>query len=144
MACASGLAWHDGARLRPPVPPRKVCGTVSARVATHRAEKGPFARRADLRQVPRLGPKAFEQAAGFLRVRGGDPLDNSAVHPESYDLVEKMAKDLGVGVRDLVGSTDLLVRIDIRKYVDDKRGEPTLRDILDELKKPGRDRKSVV
>src|SRR5262249_1160166 len=100
---------------------------------------GPFKRRAALREVPRLGPKAFEQAAGFLRLRGENPLDNSAVHPESYDIVERMAKDLGVGVSDLVGAGDLVSRIDIRKYVDDKRGEPTLRDILDELRKPGRD-----
>ena len=109
-------------------------------IVTFRAEHGPFGRREDLKRVPRLGPKAFEQAAGFLRVRGGDhPLDDSAVHPESYDVVERMAADLQGGVKDLVRNRDLLKRIDISKYVDGKRGEPTLRDILAELEKPGRD-----
>jgi uncharacterized protein len=90
--------------------------------------------------VPRLGAKAFEQAAGFLRVRGGgNPLDNSSVHPESYDVVEKMAKDLGVDVLGLVGHSEMLKKIEIAKYVDDRRGLPTLKDIVGELAKPGRD-----
>ena len=90
--------------------------------------------------MARLGPKAFEQAAGFLRVRGAEnPLDASAVHPESYDVVERMAGDLGVPVARLVGNTELVRRIDIGKYVDGTRGEPTLRDIVGELEKPGRD-----
>jgi uncharacterized protein len=114
--------------------------TLAKNIVAHRAANGRFRKRADLRKVARLGPKAFEQAAGFLRVRGGDlPLDDSAVHPESYDLVEKMARDLGVEVSGLVGKKDLVAKIDPRAYVDGTRGEPTLRDILDELSRPGRD-----
>ncbi|MSP62457.1 MAG: RNA-binding transcriptional accessory protein [Myxococcales bacterium] len=114
--------------------------SLAKSIVAHRTAKGPFTRRDHLKLVPRLGPKAFEQAAGFLRVRGGDhPLDNSAVHPESYDIVERMAKDLGVAVAGLVGHRDLVKRINPAAYVDGKRGEPTLRDILAELEKPGRD-----
>jgi uncharacterized protein len=114
--------------------------TLAKNIVDHRAQNGPFKRRADLKKVPRLGPKAFEQAAGFLRVPGADnPLDASAVHPESYDVVERMARDLGVSVSALVGSPALARGIDIRRYVDDRRGEPTLRDIVSELEKPGRD-----
>ena len=113
--------------------------TLAKNIVTHRAANGPFGKRAALREVPRLGPKAFEQAAGFLRVRSGHPLDNTAVHPESYDIVERMAKDLGVEVAQLAGSAQLVSKIEIARYVDEKRGEPTLRDILEELKKPGRD-----
>ena len=114
--------------------------TLAKNIVTYRAENGPFSRRRDLLKVPRLGAKAFEQAAGFLRIRGGeDPLDGSAVHPESYDVVTKMAKDLGVVVSDLVGHPDLVRRIDPKIYVDDRRGLPTLKDILQELEKPGRD-----
>src|SRR5262249_19719152 len=109
-------------------------------IVGYRAEKGPFRARKALLEVPRLGQKAYEQAAGFLRVRGGaNPLDNSAVHPESYDVVEKMAKDLGVDVRGLVGRTDMVSKIEAGKYVDERRGLPTLKDILGELTKPGRD-----
>jgi uncharacterized protein len=114
--------------------------TLAKNIVEHRAARGPFERRQDLKQVPRLGAKAFEQAAGFLRVRGAqNPLDASAVHPESYDVVEHMARDLGVEVAALVGRPELLRQIDIRRYIDDRRGEPTLRDILSELEKPGRD-----
>jgi uncharacterized protein len=114
--------------------------TLAKNIVEHRAANGPFRSRRDLRKVPRLGPKAFEQAAGFLRVRGGDqPLDGSAVHPESYDVVERMAGDLKVPVAQLVGNGALVKQLDIRKYVDDRRGEPTLRDIVAELEKPGRD-----
>ena len=114
--------------------------TLAKNIVEHRAAHGPFRSRRDLRKVPRLGPKAYEQAAGFLRVReGNNPLDASAVHPESYDVVEKMATDLGVPVARLVGNGELVRKLDIRKYVDDRRGEPTLRDILAELEKPGRD-----
>ncbi len=107
-----------------------------------RAERGPFRTRAGLREVPRLGAKAFEQCAGFLRIRGGDePLDASAVHPERYPLVARMSKDLGVARGALVGDAALADRIDISAYVDMDAGVgmPTLRDILTELKKPGRD-----
>jgi uncharacterized protein len=91
-------------------------------------------------KVARFGAKAFEQAAGFLRIRGGKhPLDNSAVHPERYPLVEQMAKDLGVSLEELTKTPGLAEKIDLKKYVSDGVGLPTLRDILEELKKPGRD-----
>ena len=87
-----------------------------------------------------LGPKAFEQCAGFLRIRGGkDPLDASAVHPERYALVERMAKDVGVPLSELVGNAEAAKEIDIERYVSDEVGKPTLRDIIAELSKPGRD-----
>jgi uncharacterized protein len=114
--------------------------TLAKNIVQFRADKGPFSRRAQLLDVPRLGAKAFEQAAGFLRVHGaGHPLDNSSVHPESYDVVERMAKDLGVDVDALVGNRELLKKIDLPKYVDARRGLPTLEDIRKELEKPGRD-----
>ncbi len=87
-----------------------------------------------------MGAKAFEQSAGFLRIEGaGNPLDNSAVHPESYYIVEKMARDLGVGVHELIGNETLCGRIEPQRYVDEKTGLLTLKDIVAELKKPGRD-----
>ncbi len=110
-------------------------------IVAHRSQNGPFRSRKQLLDVARLGAKAFEQAAGFLRVRqdGESPLDNSAVHPESYDIVERMASDLSVDIAGLIGNRDLISKIDIRRYIDDRRGEPTLRDILAELEKPGLD-----
>ncbi len=109
-------------------------------IVKYRNEHGPFRSRKDLRKVPRLGPKVFEQAAGFLRIRGDEnPLDASAVHPESYSIVEAMAKDLGVSVRDLMQNESLLKRIDSKKYVTDDVGLPTLLDIVEELSRPGRD-----
>ena len=114
--------------------------TLAKNIVAHRAQNGPFRSRKQVLEVPRFGPKAFEQAAGFLRIHGaGDPLDNSAVHPESYDVVARMAKDLGVDVKGLVGNKELAKKIDIARYVDERRGLPTLKDILDELEKPGRD-----
>jgi uncharacterized protein len=114
--------------------------TLAKNIVAFRAERGPFRARRQLLDVPRFGPKAFEQAAGFLRVHAGEsPLDDSAVHPESYDVVERMAGDLGVDVKGLVGNKELARRIDVSRYVDDKRGIPTLKDILGELEKPGRD-----
>ncbi len=114
--------------------------TLAKNIVAHRAANGPFAARAELRAVPRLGPKAFEQAAGFLRIRGANnPLDASAVHPESYGIVERMAGDLGVDVAGLVGNAGLVRGIDLQRYVTGSVGEPTLRDILAELEKPGRD-----
>ncbi len=90
--------------------------------------------------MPRFGAKAFEQAAGFLRIRGGvQPLDNSAVHPENYPLVERMAADLGVTLAELAARPELAASIDLKRYVSDTVGLPTLRDIVEELKKPGRD-----
>ncbi len=109
-------------------------------VVAYREANGPFARRKDLHKVPRLGPKAFEQAAGFLRIHGGsDPLDASAVHPESYGIVEAMAKDLGCAVPDLLADPQTRRRIRAEAYVTETVGLPTLRDILAELEKPGRD-----
>ncbi|HZS39923.1 MAG TPA: Tex family protein [Polyangia bacterium] len=113
--------------------------TLAKNIVAHRAEHGAFRARKALLEVPRFGPKAFEQAAGFLRVGGEHPLDNSAVHPESYDVVERMARDLGVDVTGLVGRAELTRKIDISKYVDERRGLPTLKDIVAELEKPGRD-----
>lgn len=116
-------------------------GPVLARnIVNHRHENGAFDSRKALRKVPRLGPKAFEQCSGFLRVRGGaEPLDASAVHPESYGVVGRMAADLQVSVAELLRQTDLQKRIDPARYVSDKLGLPTLTDILRELEKPGRD-----
>jgi len=115
--------------------------TLAQNIANYRSQHGPFSSRKQLLDVPRMGPKAFEQSAGFLRIRENaeSPLDSSAVHPESYDVVERMAKDLSVSVHELVGNSDLIRQIQIVRYVDDRRGEPTLRDILAELEKPGRD-----
>jgi uncharacterized protein len=109
-------------------------------IVRHRDEHGSFAGRKGLLKVARFGAKAFEQAAGFLRIRGGEnPLDNTAVHPENYSLVETMAKDLGVGVKQLASDPALAARLDLKRYVDERVGMPTLRDIMEELKKPGRD-----
>ncbi len=113
---------------------------IAQNIVTYRAEHGAFASRRDLLKVPKLGPKAFEQAAGFLRVSGGkQPLDNSAVHPESYPIVERMAKDQHCTVAELMANKELRQKIDIQKYVTDKVGLPTLQDIMQELDKPGRD-----
>lgn len=109
-------------------------------IVRHRNESGPFRRRDDLKAVPKLGPRAFEQAAGFLRIRDGEnPLDQTAVHPESYDVVRRIASDLGASIGDLIKDEGLRRRIDPTRYVTDKVGLPTLRDILAELAKPGRD-----
>ena len=114
--------------------------TLAKNIIAHRATNGPFSSRKELREVPRLGPKAFEQAAGFLRIRGAkNPLDGSAVHPERYAVVERMARDLGVDVSGLVGNAALARQIDLTRYAGEGLGEPTLRDILAELEKPGRD-----
>jgi uncharacterized protein len=109
-------------------------------IVEYRNEHGPFQTREGLKQVSRLGPKAFEQAAGFLRIRDGEnALDRSAVHPESYPIVDSMARDLGCSVLDLMSDEKLRERIDLKQYVSEKVGLPTLNDILSELSKPGRD-----
>ncbi len=114
--------------------------TLAANIVRHRDENGPFASRKEIKKVPRLGPKAFEQAAGFLRISGAEnPLDGSAVHPESYPLVKAMAADLKTTVRELMADPELRAGLDPRKYVTDKVGLPTLNDIMEELAKPGRD-----
>lgn len=109
-------------------------------VVRYRNEHGLFISRQDLRNVPRLGPKAFEQSAGFLRIRdGSNPLDSTAVHPESYSLVERMAGDLGVTVNELMQNESLLKKLDAKKYISEKAGAATLLDIIEELSRPGRD-----
>ena len=113
---------------------------LAASIVNFRNENGPFKSRADLKKVPRLGEKAFEQAAGFLRIRdGAHPLDASAVHPESYELVDRMAKDLHCSVGDLLRDAGVRQKIQLPKYVTETVGLPTLNDILGELAKPGRD-----
>jgi uncharacterized protein len=115
-------------------------GTIADNIIKLRNEKGPFQSRAALKKVPRLGEKTFEQAAGFLRIRGAsNPLDASAVHPESYPIVEAMARDLSCSVEDLMRDAGLRNQIKLEKYVSDKVGLPTLKDIVTELAKPGRD-----
>ncbi len=116
---------------------------IATNIVKQRQESGPFSSRSDLKKVPRLGPKAFEQCAGFLRIRGSkNPLDESAVHPERYDLVQAMCKDLSCTVKDLMSNAELRKKIDIHKYVSETVGLPTLKDILEELEKPGRDPRS--
>ena len=118
--------------------------SLAKRIVEWRNAHGAFRSRSDLKKVTGLGPKAFEQSAGFLRIRGAaNPLDASAVHPERYALVEAMAKDLGVGVGELVGNAALAGQIELKKYVSEDVGLPTLKDIVDELKKPGRDPRAV-
>lgn len=113
---------------------------VAANVVAHRDEHGAFKSRKELLKVAGLGPKAYEQAAGFLRLRGGDhPLDASAVHPERYELVERMAADVGCTVAELVADSTKRAKLDLKKYVTDEVGLPTLNDIVKELAKPGRD-----
>jgi protein Tex len=116
-------------------------GSVLAKnIIAHRNEHGPFATRRQLLKVPRLGAKAFEQCAGFLRIQGADnPLDCSAVHPEQYAIVEQMARDAGCTVVDLMKQETVRKQIDVRRYVSDSTGLPTLTDIMAELAKPGRD-----
>ena len=113
---------------------------LAENIVAWRSENGPFRSRAELRRVPRLGPKAFEQCAGFLRIRDAEnPLDNSAVHPESYGIVDAMAASLGVPVRELVGNAELCARIQAKDFVTPSAGLPTVNDILKELAKPGLD-----
>ena len=114
--------------------------SIAKKIIVHREQNGAFASRKQLLKVSGLGPRAFEQAAGFLRIRGGGhPLDASAVHPERYGLVARMAADLNVELAELVGDSTLARRIDITRYTGEGVGEPTLRDIVAELDKPGRD-----
>ena len=114
--------------------------TIAKNIITYREENGPFLSRKQIAEVQRLGPKAFEQSAGFLRIpESKNPLDASAVHPESYHIVDAMSKDLGATVVDIMKNPDIRDQIDVSKYVTDSVGIPTLNDILDELAKPGRD-----
>jgi uncharacterized protein len=117
-----------------------ITASVAENIVAHRNDRGAFARRKDLLDVSRFGPKTFEQAAGFLRIRGGDnPLDQTGVHPESYPVVERMARDLGVAPEDITGVPERLKRLDLKRYTTGGTGLPTLQDIVSELEKPGRD-----
>ena len=119
--------------------------TLAQNIVDYRAENGAFTSRKELMKVPRMGAKAFEQCAGFLRIPGAkNPLDNSAVHPESYAVVEHIAKDMKCSVEDLIKNKELRNKINIQKYVSDKVGLPTLTDIMAELEKPGRDPRQAI
>ena len=119
--------------------------TLAKNIVNYRREHGPFTSRVQLKKVPRLGPTAFQQCAGFLRIPGArNPLDNSAVHPESYGIVEQMAADQGCSVGDLIGNEERCKAISLKKYVGGNVGLPTLNDIRDELLKPGRDPRGEV
>ncbi len=119
--------------------------TLAQNIVNYRAENGPFNTRREILKVPRMGEKAFEQSAGFLRIQGGkNPLDNSAVHPESYPIVEQMAKDLQCSVSDLITNKELKKKLKLENYTTDKVGMPTLLDIMEELDKPGRDPRQAI
>lgn len=118
---------------------------LAKNIVEYRAQNGAFKSRDELKRVPRLGEKAFEQCAGFLRIAEAEnPLDNTAVHPESYHIVEKMAADLGCSVVDLINNEELRTKINLEKYVTNKVGLPTLNDIMQELSKPGRDPRKAI
>ena len=117
-----------------------VNSTIAANIVAYRDENGTFASRKELKKVPRLGPKAFEQAAGFLRISGGkDPLDASAVHPEAYPVVARIAEKTGLGVSELIGNSRVLTKLSPSDFADETFGVPTVTDIIAELDKPGRD-----
>ena len=118
--------------------------SLAANIVAWRNENGKFTSRSELKKVKGLGEKAFEQCAGFLRIRGAaNPLDSSAVHPERYELVGRMASDMGLSVGELVGNSAAAKKIDVRRYITNEVGEPTLKDIVSELVKPGRDPRAV-
>ena len=119
--------------------------TLAQNIVDYRAEHGPFASRSELKRVPRMGDKSFEQSAGFLRIPDAkNPLDNSAVHPERYRLVEQMARDLGCTVSELIARAELRAQVDVNNYVSESVGLPTLKDIMAELEKPGRDPREAI
>jgi uncharacterized protein len=141
MSCVNGVGVEVNTASKQLLAYVSGLGPVLAEnIVAHRNENGPFKSRAELKRVPRLGPKAFEQAAGFLRVRDSNqPLDTSAVHPESYAIVDQMARDLACSVSDLMRDAGRRQKIQLAKYVTEDVGLPTLTDILAELAKPGRD-----
>ncbi|MCH7401745.1 Tex family protein [Belliella kenyensis] len=141
MSCVNGVGVEINTASKQLLTYVSGLGPVLAQnIVSYRTENGPFKTRAEIKKVPRLGDKAYEQAAGFLRIRNAKhPLDSSAVHPERYDLVEKMAKDLGAKVVDLMSSEELRSKIILKNYVSETVGLPTLHDIMEELSKPGRD-----
>jgi uncharacterized protein len=119
--------------------------SLAQKIVDYRSQKGAFKSRKELIKVPRMGEKAFEQCAGFLRIPNAtNPLDNSAVHPESYYVVEKMATDLNANIDTILKDQEIRSKIDIKKYVDNKIGLPTLQDIIEELAKPGRDPRTII
>lgn len=118
---------------------------LAGNIVEYRTENGPFRSREELKKVKRMGEKAFEQSAGFIRIRNGDnPLDHSAVHPERYHIVEQMAKDINATVAEIMEDDELRKKIDLKKYIDSETGLPTLNDIMQELGKPGRDPRSRI
>ncbi|HEX2609321.1 MAG TPA: Tex family protein [Flavisolibacter sp.] len=122
-----------------------ITGTLAQNIVNYRLQNGPFTSREALRKVPLMGPKTFEQCAGFLRIPGAsNPLDNSSVHPESYGLVEQMAKDVQATLEELIKRNDLRKQIDKRKYITESIGDFTIEDILKELEKPGRDPRAPI
>jgi len=141
MSCVNGVGVEVNTASKQLLTYVSGLGPVLAQnIVTYRNENGPFKSRTEIKKVPRLGDKAFEQAAGFLRIRNAkNPLDASAVHPERYELVEKMAKDIGAKVTDLMSSEELRSKIILKNYVSETVGLPTLQDIMEELSKPGRD-----
>ncbi|MDR2414544.1 MAG: RNA-binding transcriptional accessory protein [Odoribacteraceae bacterium] len=117
---------------------------LAGNIVEYIREHGPFRDRQELKRVKRMGEKTHEQCAGFLRIPGAsNPLDNSAVHPESYPVVERMARDAGLSLQELIGNEQACAAIDLQRYADDRVGLPTLQDIIEELKKPGRDPRSI-
>jgi protein Tex len=141
MSCVNGVGVEVNTASKQLLTYVSGLGPVLAQnIVTFRNENGPFKSRDQIKKVPRLGEKAYEQAAGFLRIRNAkNPLDTSGVHPERYDLVEKMARDIGAKLTDLMSSEDLRSKIILKNYVSETVGMPTLLDIMDELSKPGRD-----
>ncbi|HQG64078.1 MAG TPA: helix-hairpin-helix domain-containing protein, partial [Bacteroidales bacterium] len=118
---------------------------LAQNIIDYRSENGPFRSRSEFLKVKRLGTKAFEQCAGFLRIRNADnPLDSSAVHPESYHVVERMAKDIGCDISELIRNESKRKDIKLERYVTQSTGLPTLKDIMDEMEKPGRDPRSKI
>src|SRR5690606_18318060 len=119
--------------------------TVAKNIVEYRSKNGAFTNRAELKKVPMLGPKAFEQCAGFLKIPGAsNPLDNSAVHPESYEIVEAMAKSVDSTVDELIRQPELRKKIKVKEFVSEKAGQYTIDDILKELEKPGRDPRAAI
>ncbi|MFN3801582.1 Tex family protein [Belliella pelovolcani] len=141
MSCVNGVGVEINTASKQLLTYVSGLGPVLAQnIVNYRTENGPFKSRSEIKKVPRLGEKSFEQAAGFLRIRNAkNPLDASAVHPERYELVESMAKSLGAKVTDLMSSEELRSRIILKNYVSETVGLPTLQDIMEELSKPGRD-----
>ncbi|MEY3416782.1 MAG: hypothetical protein RL060_893, partial [Bacteroidota bacterium] len=145
MSCVNGVGVEVNTASKQLLTYVSGLGPVLAQnIVEYRNENGPFKSKNELKKVPRLGAKAYEQAAGFLRIRDAKhPLDASAVHPESYGIVEQMAKDTGCKVQDLIANEELRKQIDLKKYVTATVGLPTLTDIVQELAKPGRDPREV-